>query len=194
MASKSQHDKLSDLQLRFCHEYVKDLNATRAYQRAGYVAKTDNVAASSACELLRNPKIQAYLGEIAGLSEVKIIAEILKIALFQLTDVTQWDGTNFNIKPTDQWSAIAKGAVKSLTFTKTENKGVITTTIKIEAHDKLTAIEKLMKKYRLYPKDMPVLDAVNLLMIEGVATPEQADIIGRGIAKIEDELRGNQSG
>jgi hypothetical protein len=45
-------------QIRFCEEYLLDLNATAAYRRAGYKAKNDNVAAASACALLRNTKVQ----------------------------------------------------------------------------------------------------------------------------------------
>ena len=193
MAGKSQHKDFTDLQLRFCHEYVKDLNGTKAVYRAGYDVKSDNAAAVQSVNLLRNPKIQAYLGEIAGLNEVTIIAEVLKIAFFQITDVAEWDGSDYSIKPTAEWSASAKSAIKSLTFPKTENRGVITTTIKVEAYDKLSAIEKLIKKYRLYPKDIPVLDAVTLLLNEGVATPDQARIVTEGIARIQSDLKGEIS-
>lgn len=42
----------------FVKEYLKDLNATQAYIRAGYKFKSENVAAASAAKILRNPKIQ----------------------------------------------------------------------------------------------------------------------------------------
>lgn len=41
----------------FCLEYLKDLNATAAYKRAGYRCKTDTVARVEASKLLANPNI-----------------------------------------------------------------------------------------------------------------------------------------
>ncbi|ACC81145.1 terminase small subunit [Nostoc punctiforme] len=186
---KTNPQELTDLQLRFCHEYVKDLNKTRAYIRAGYNVKNDNSAAASACALLRNTKIQAYLGEIAGLSEVKIIAEVAAIALSRITDILEYDGDNIKIKKSEEWGDRAKASVKSITVSKTLSKDGVTTTTTVTMHDKLSALEKLMKRLRLYPKDIPVLDAVQLLLAEGVATPEQARVIGEGIGRMEEELR-----
>lgn len=186
---RTNSHELTDLQIRFCHEYVKDLNKTRAYIRAGYNVKSDNSAAAAASTLLRNHKIQAYLGEIADLSEVKIIAEVAAIALSKITDILEYDGTNINIKKSDQWSDRAKASVKSITVVRTLNKEGVTTTTTVTMHDKLSALEKLMKKLRLYPKDISVLDAVQLLLAEGVATVEQARVIGEGIGRMEEELR-----
>lgn len=39
------------------------------------------------------------------------------------------------------------------------------------------------------PKQMPVLEAMGVLLSEGVATDAQADIVAKGILKIEDDLR-----
>lgn len=50
--------------------------------------------------------------------------------------------------------------------------------------------ERRSKLFGLEIKSIPLLDAMNLLMIEGVATPEQANIISTGIAKIENDLSG----
>ncbi|MBD1864211.1 terminase small subunit [Trichocoleus desertorum] len=65
--------KLTDKQKRFCQEYLVDFDSTEAYKRAGYVIKSDREAASDAENLLRNPKIQAYLSllkaETLGLTE-----------------------------------------------------------------------------------------------------------------------------
>ena len=51
---------LSPKQQRFVEEYLLDLNATAAYQRAGYKA-TGNAAAVEGHRLLRNPKIVAAI-------------------------------------------------------------------------------------------------------------------------------------
>jgi len=50
-------DELTSKQERFIQEYLIDLNATAAYQRAGYKA-TGDVAAAAASRLLSNVKVQ----------------------------------------------------------------------------------------------------------------------------------------
>ena len=42
----------------FVKEYLKDLNGTQAYIRAGYKVKDENTAAVNASKLLRNTKVQ----------------------------------------------------------------------------------------------------------------------------------------
>ena len=49
----------------FCLHYAKTGNATESYKKAGYKVKHDNIAASSAVQLLRNPKVKARLQELA---------------------------------------------------------------------------------------------------------------------------------
>jgi phage terminase small subunit len=70
----------------FCHEYVIDWNGTRSYKVAYPKEKTDNTAAVNAHQLLRNPKITAYIEEIqqdmqklAGISTLSNINHLKKI-------------------------------------------------------------------------------------------------------------------
>lgn len=85
-APEIDQPKLPPKQERFCQEYLKDLNATQAYLRAGYRSKI-NSAAVMAHRLLKNPNIQkrvAFLqAERAKKVEVSaevILANIMKIA------------------------------------------------------------------------------------------------------------------
>lgn len=52
---------LTDKNIRFCEEYLKDLNATEAAIRTGYSKKT---AAAQASRLLTNVKLQEYIAEL----------------------------------------------------------------------------------------------------------------------------------
>ena len=54
---------MTEKQKQFADEYLKDLNATRAYKAIYKGVKNDNVAAVSGNQLLRNPKIKAYIKE-----------------------------------------------------------------------------------------------------------------------------------
>ncbi len=84
---------LSKKQELFCKEYLIDLNATQAYKRAGYSAKSDNIAAVEASKLLRNPKVEARIKELmdnrSKRTEVtadKVLAELAAIAFAKGSD------------------------------------------------------------------------------------------------------------
>jgi phage terminase small subunit len=63
MAKRNPETGLNDQQEMFCREYIitPDLNATQAYINAGY-SKTG--AGQSACDLLKNPKVQAFIAKL----------------------------------------------------------------------------------------------------------------------------------
>lgn len=55
--------ELNEKQKRFCHEYIKDRNATKAAIRAGYAEKT---AYSQGQRLLKKVEASAYIAELAA--------------------------------------------------------------------------------------------------------------------------------
>jgi phage terminase small subunit len=72
--------KLTELQQRFCDYYIQTGNASEAYRRAGYKAKTVSSITTNANRLLTNADIQQYIAErnksieshrIADMKEVK---------------------------------------------------------------------------------------------------------------------------
>jgi phage terminase small subunit len=190
---------LTDLEERFCLEYVRDLNGGRAVIRAGYNVKDMNSASVQASRMLRKPKIREYLSDAFDLNEITIISEIIRIALSQLTDVVEFDGENIKVLPTKDWTERTKSAVKSIKVTRTttarrEGKATVETTVtstEVTMHDKLSALDKLMKKFGLYNKQIALLDAVQILLNEGVATPEQAQIISDGVNNIQQKMKEN---
>lgn len=62
MANSKAYNQLNAKQRRFCEEYIKDLNATQAYIRAGYAPNSAHV---EACKALMKPKFQDYIAELA---------------------------------------------------------------------------------------------------------------------------------
>ncbi len=52
------------LQEKFCIEFVRCGNATEAYKRAGYKARSDKVAGTAAARLLGNVRIQRRIVEL----------------------------------------------------------------------------------------------------------------------------------
>ena len=83
---------LTNKQIRFCQEYIIDLNATQAAIRAGYSKST---ARTIACENLTKPNIQQKLAElqakVAKRNEVTvdmIINELKELGFSNIADKT----------------------------------------------------------------------------------------------------------
>lgn len=81
---------LTPRQQRFVAELLKDMDATRAYIRAGYARKG---ASASAANLLRRPEIQAAiaarqkaLAEQFAVSPARVVAELAKVAFTSIDD------------------------------------------------------------------------------------------------------------
>ena len=64
--------KMTAKQMRFCDEYLIDLNATQAAIRAGYSEKTAGVMAA---ENLKKPNIQEYITERMAEKKAELIAD-----------------------------------------------------------------------------------------------------------------------
>lgn len=76
-------NKLTKRQILFCHEYLKDFNASKAAIRAGYSEKS---AGSIGAENLQKPEIQKEIERLStllfktvGLSVSRIVSEIASI-------------------------------------------------------------------------------------------------------------------
>lgn len=85
----------TEKQLRFVAEYLKDRNASAAYQRAGYSAR-GNSAETAACRLLREPEIQALveqaeaaLRERVEFEQEDVIKLLTSIATADANDLIQ---------------------------------------------------------------------------------------------------------
>ena len=63
----------------FCLHYAKTGNATEAYKKAGYKAKTDSAIYASSNRMLKNVKVQARLKEFADEIASDKIASIKEI-------------------------------------------------------------------------------------------------------------------
>lgn len=114
--------KLTPKQERFCLEYLKDLNATQAYIRAGYKVK-ESVASVNASRLLANAKISARVEQLkAERSEkTRIDAEWVLKNLIQVANmamkaepVMQYDPQLQDMVETGEYQFDSSGANKAL--------------------------------------------------------------------------------
>lgn len=85
MKKKKRVKKLNKRHKRFCDEYLKDFNATRAY-KAIYPTAKDETAATNGGKLLRNAEVSSYLNEKLKKTEIKSIASLNDI-LREITSV-----------------------------------------------------------------------------------------------------------
>jgi phage terminase small subunit len=188
---------LTDKQVKFCHEYARLLNATQAYKAAGYSAKNDAVAWTSSSKLLRIAKVRAYLDEILNLNDVSVVSEVVSIAFGSITDVIEWDENGITPIPSDRLSSRAMAAIKSIkcksTVVRDENGQVIDTLMawEVTMHDKLGALEKLMKKLSLYPKIEAVTehDVLDKMLEMGIVPSDVADHANKIYSHATNQVR-----
>ena len=64
MELKELEQKLNPKHVRFCREYIKDYNGTRAYRATYPSCKKDTTAGSNSHRLLKNAEIKAYIKAI----------------------------------------------------------------------------------------------------------------------------------
>lgn len=120
---------ISDRHTRFIDEYMKDMNATAAYLRAGYSCKED-VARVNASRLLTNANVVAEIAtrqqkmqEESGMSVKWVLDKYKKII-----------DDNISIDPN-----VAKSALDSVG----KHYGMFTDKIKVEGH---LTLEKLLEE------------------------------------------------
>ena len=67
--------ELTPKQKKFCQEYLKDFNASRAY-KAVYKVKSDNQARANGSRLIANDNVSEYLSETMHQTKVNDILDI----------------------------------------------------------------------------------------------------------------------
>lgn len=121
---KTEAEKLGEAlkprERAFVHEYLHDLNGTKAAVRTGYSEKT---AASQASRLLRKPEVRAYRDALLqeqfdaiGVTKHSIAAEVWGIyqKCCQKESVLEWDSINREWVPSGEWQFNVRGALKAL--------------------------------------------------------------------------------
>lgn len=137
---------LSDLQERFCLEYIKDLNGAQSVIRAGY-SKTG--ASVTANRLLSNPKIAARVSELKaesmqriGLEADLLLRQLAEQATADLADILHGDGS---VRPVHDWPLVwRQGLVSGIEAIKTGGEDdAVTILHKIRLADRTKSRELL---------------------------------------------------
>ena len=159
---RKKTDALTEMELIFITEYLKDFNATRSARVAGYDPKKPHNNRATGCRLLKKPKIQKYIQEFRD--ELK---ERSQTDLVQLLTVLKEIAT---AKVTDYIDPMVEGginvdenspnlhALQEYTVNETiKDNGDCYRTTKIKMHNPIQAIERIAK-------------------ITGLDQPEQQDV------------------
>ena len=158
---------LTPKQQRFVSEYLQDLNATAAYKRAGYKARSDGVAASSASDLLRIPKVAAAIAtaeaeraQRTGIDADRVLAEIAHVAFSDIGQVLDFTGVDPHLRPARDIPEAARRAISSIKVRRTlegseaDAREVEVTEFRLWS--KSDALEKLCKHLGLYKERDPL--------------------------------------
>lgn len=158
---ETERDVLTDKQRLFVMEYLRDFNATRAAMTVGYSKKT---AHTSGWKMLRNEEIRAEIERQKGLttSELglsiqRVIAELMKIAFADISDVMEYGVHHVPLRDKEGNIVLnqeGNPVTEKHNFVTLKNADEMDSTVisevkktregvSVKLHDKLKAIEKL---------------------------------------------------
>ena len=149
---------LTDKQLRFCQEYLIDLNGSAAAVRAGY---SEDSARQIASDNLSKHDIKSYISELQQQREARtrvtadrVINELAKLAF---SDIRDYYDKNGNIIPVIDLDPDAAAALQSIKATKnrtgeSDDKGkpIWDDVLEIKISDKKAALDLLGKHHALF--------------------------------------------
>lgn len=135
----------------FCKEYVIDLNATQAFIRAGYSAKT---AGPCAGKLLKKPeiqtRIQVLMDKRAARVEVSADKILQQLALMGFSDIRELFDAAGNIKNIHDMPDGIAASIQAIDVVKKDFDGEPATVHKIKLADKQKSMELLGKHLKLF--------------------------------------------
>lgn len=146
---------LTDKQIKFCQQYILDLNATKAYKLV-YGSEADETAAVCASKLLRNAKVGKYLSELkesvasaAQITREKVLNGYSKLAFYDARKFYDKDGNLISVQDLDVETAFALTGMDVTEewgySEKEDKKTVIGYTKKIKMSNRKEALDSIAK-------------------------------------------------
>lgn len=139
--------KLQRRHIKFCQEYVKDFNITRAAIRSGY---SERSARQVGHRLLTYDDIGTEIERLmserateARLEDVAILRRVADIAFANITAVVAWTKNTVELRPSSALPPEVLAAVAEVTQGRHG--------IRVKMRDNLPALEFLAKYLRMFP-------------------------------------------
>lgn len=159
---------LTKKQKLFCEEYLIDLNATQAAIRAGYSPAT---AYSIGSENLTKPEIRTCIDKAlaerskrTGINADRVIQELAKIALLNITDVVNADDATIKgCANRDDTAAILSVKVKTI---PTQDGDIVEREVKM--NDKIKALELLGKHLGMFKDKVELSGELGVQIIDDI--------------------------
>lgn len=166
MPQKKSNTKLTPKQLRFCDEYVKDLNATQAAIRAGYSKKT---ARSQGQRLLTKvdidlqiKKLQKDIQERNKMTVDDCVSMLSSMAKYDVADIINDDGS---VKALSEIPKEARLVIEGIDVDEIKSGEItIGQTKKVKLSNRRANIIELMKHLGGYEKDNNQKDKNNVVI------------------------------
>lgn len=167
--SKSETaDEIAKRQERFCQEYIKDLNGTKAAERAGYSEKN---ATEQASRLLTKANVKAHVqklldqrSERTAITADLVLQELLKVAKSDLRKLFDDSGKLLSVDewPDDVALAVSSVEVEELFDGHGKDKTHIGYTKKLRLWDKIRSLELLGKHLKLFTDRVDITGRITL--------------------------------
>lgn len=150
---------LNPKQIRFCEEYLVDLNATQAAVRAGYSEKSAKVIGS---ENLTKPDIQEYIQnkqkviqQKLDVTQERVLQEYARLAFFDIRKIYTEKNSLIDVRTMDDDSAAAVAGIEVFEEFSGygETREHIGNTMKVKIHNKVAALDALGRHLGLFEKD-----------------------------------------
>lgn len=173
--------ELTPQQLRFCEEYLIDLNGKQAAIRAGY---SEDSATQQASRLLTYANVSAKITELtarrsarAAINADQILAELSRIGYTDIRSIFKDDGTIKDVKdwPEDLARAIASVEVLEEYDGSGKDRTWIGFTKKVKFWDKPRALELMGKHKALFPNKFEHSGKVTLEELVSGSIPKKTE-------------------
>lgn len=146
---------MTEKQKRFCDEYLIDLNATRAYKTAYPSVKKDETAAVCGCQILSNPRVQAYIAERqrdrqerTEITQDRVVRELAAVAFADLSGIVTLENGRVYIQDTEALTDEQRRAIAGIKETQAG--------IEIKMNDKLKALELLGRHLGMFTDKLAI--------------------------------------
>ncbi len=166
---------LTPNQKRFVDEYLKDLNATRAYKAAYPNIKDEKVASAAASRLMKGKKVKKAIEERiqnrlerTEITQDQVLNELADIAFANITDFVRIEEQEVIVKSTDEIPKNLLPAIESIKYGKYG--------IEVKFHDKVRSLELLGRHLGMFNDKIEIKGTVNNPM-EGLTTEELKKLI-----------------
>lgn len=143
---------LTAKQKAFCREYIIDLNAAQACQRAGYKVSPTN-AHKLGHRLIGNSRLQAEIKRLQSkrakrleITADNVLKELAQIGFSSMNDFAEWNGVSVLLKDSEDLTSEQASVVSEISQTVTPKSA----NTKIKLHDKVRALSLLGRHLQLF--------------------------------------------